>query len=1030
MLSIRTKRRGRSHSRTSIAASKPGWAYVESLETRQLLTATANSSFGVNPTTFAIDIPAQVGDNFIHDFSLSITNDAGLSTPTINSTQLNSGGATVHVDLSGTIIGPIGTTTLAHVAVLQVYVNGTVVNNSPGTPPVTTFTDNGFNAVTMRDTISYTTSVNLPSGESINNTLGLVFRNNSTGQATPLMSFFSNVAVDTTSPMVSSVGPIAANLTAPIDTTNVTFSKGIVTASFTTSDVSLTRGGVPVVLSGLTIAPVLGSTTNYTISGLAPFTSTSGNYVLSVSPTGITDPAGNPGAGSPATASFTQTIAGPLATIIQPTTPTNTPVSNVNVTFSKPINPTTFTVSTLTLTHNGIAVPITGIATIAPIGASTTNYTIGGLGTLTTAQGTYVLTVNDAAIQDTNGNLGTGTPSTTFVIDTTPPAIASTNVPSTTTAPLNVVTVTLSKPILVSSFSPSAITLTFGGNAVPPLSGLTITPFPIQNPPLPMNPTSTQFLINGLAPFTGKSGSYVLSINPAGFQDAAGNISTAAPTTVAFNATVAGPSITLVGPITTPRNTAVSSVPVTFSGATEAATFTAADVALTLNGVAVPLSGLTFTPNTGSATAITVGGLAPFTAAQGNYVLTVSPTGVTDPFGNPATGSPVVTNFTVDTTAPTLVSVGPEPATITSSINTADVAFSKPIVAASFLPSNVSLTHNGTAVALSGITITPVSGSLSNYTISGLANFTATPGTYVLTVSPMGVFDLAGNAATGNSVSTSFDFIAPSQVVGLTIDGSTSRNTPLTFATVTLTAPINPATFTSQALSLSLNGVNVPLNSTVQVTQLTSTTYQINGLAPFTTTPGSYVLTVNGATLVSTNGLPVTGSASTAFVVKSTVATTTGAVVTLIQRSRNDVHPYVLITFNRPMTESAAIRLLNYTLLPATQKGAGRGVHPISATYDAVNNIVVLRFGVALRKNGFYLIKINGTVPTGLTDTLTGNPLEGQTKSPSGGAIYSSYFGGPNGYVTTGLVTNPTPTITAKAKTIAGPARLRRHYVV
>jgi len=101
--------------------------------------------------------------------------------------------------------------------------------------------------------------------------IGLVLQNLTTSQSTPTIPFFV-VKVSTIKPTVSKVGPIA-NSASPIKSVLVRFSEPIVSSSFTTSDIVLTRNGTPVSLSGLTITPASGSalSTGFTIGGLYSF---------------------------------------------------------------------------------------------------------------------------------------------------------------------------------------------------------------------------------------------------------------------------------------------------------------------------------------------------------------------------------------------------------------------------------------------------------------------------------------------------------------------------------------------------------------------------------------------------------------------------------------------------------------------------------------------------------------------------------------------------------------------------------------
>ncbi len=99
--------------------------------------------------------------------------------------------------------------------------------------------------------------------------------------------------------------------------------------------------------------------------------------------------------------------------------PRNSTVSVVDVTFSRPINPSSLTSGALTLTDNGSANLIESGVTLTLVSGST--YAIGDLTGLTGAEGNYTLTVNAADILDPNGVAGTGTSSTAWLMDTTPP---------------------------------------------------------------------------------------------------------------------------------------------------------------------------------------------------------------------------------------------------------------------------------------------------------------------------------------------------------------------------------------------------------------------------------------------------------------------------------------------------------------------------------------------------------------------------------------------------------------------------------
>jgi hypothetical protein len=285
-------------------------AYLEPLETRQLLSVTASNTFGVNPTTSAIDVPAIADDLFIHNISLTINNDAGVqstvvngvTTATINSSAVNSGNhSEATISLSGIIIGPVGFKSSPITSpVIRIEVNGVDASD------ISSVTDVGYNPTTQRDSVSFAGTVNVPSGTATDK-IGLVLDDQDANISTPTIPFFA-VSVNTNQPTVSRVGPIA-NSASPINSVPVTFFEPIESSSFKTSDVTLTRNGNSVALSGLKITPASSSglSSNFTISGLSPYTVSSGTYVLSVSPAGTKDAANNVGTGSPATAGFTIT---------------------------------------------------------------------------------------------------------------------------------------------------------------------------------------------------------------------------------------------------------------------------------------------------------------------------------------------------------------------------------------------------------------------------------------------------------------------------------------------------------------------------------------------------------------------------------------------------------------------------------------------------------------------------------------------------------------------------------------------------
>ncbi|MDL2321916.1 Ig-like domain-containing protein, partial [Desulfosarcina sp. OttesenSCG-928-B08] len=220
---------------------------------------------------------------------------------------------------------------------------------------------------------------------------------------------------------VVSVGDgLAAQCNTPVDTVEVVFSKAIAVSTFTTDDITLTCDGVAIDPSGLSIETQDGIT--FRISGLSALTSVEGVYALTLSGTGITDPDGTAGTGA-LTRTWVLDTTAPTATGITrlATNPRNIVVPFIDVTFSEPIDETTFDWQDLVLTLNDGTNLITSEVTIQKIDDVT--FRIANFNWVVGREGTYTFTVSGAGITDRAGNAGTGSVSETWVMDTTAPTL-------------------------------------------------------------------------------------------------------------------------------------------------------------------------------------------------------------------------------------------------------------------------------------------------------------------------------------------------------------------------------------------------------------------------------------------------------------------------------------------------------------------------------------------------------------------------------------------------------------------------------
>jgi Ca2+-binding RTX toxin-like protein len=221
-----------------------------------------------------------------------------------------------------------------------------------------------------------------------------------------------NWQLDNVQPTVQNINGVnIANRRQPIQQVEVTFSESIDIATLTTSDIILTRDGVAAPLSNLNITN--SGNGKYLIEGLAAAQTADGNYQLIVNGGGISDIAGNVGNGSAAASWSIDTVA-PIGIFVNQASESPTGISSIDIEFSESINASSLTLADLNLTRDGVAIDLSA-ATIAAID-DTDNYRLSGLTTLTTAPGSYVLSLDSAGVFDLAGNTGTSSIVTNFTV--------------------------------------------------------------------------------------------------------------------------------------------------------------------------------------------------------------------------------------------------------------------------------------------------------------------------------------------------------------------------------------------------------------------------------------------------------------------------------------------------------------------------------------------------------------------------------------------------------------------------------------
>lgn len=307
----------------------------------------------------------------------------------------------------------------------------------------------------------------------------------------------------------------------------------------------------------------------------------------------------------------------------------------------------------------------------------------------------------------------------------------------------------------------------------------------------------------------------------------------------------------------------VPSIDVTFSKALDLSTFTAAAVALTRNGTAVPLAGLTFAdegPAAGGGETYRIGGLAALTDVAGNYVLTVDGTAVRD-VAEEAGNNALSTAFNVSFGQTLVTSISPVTPTLRSTpADTVTVTFSAPV--SNFTAGALSLARNGAAVTL-GALVTAVPLSPTSWQVAGLSNYDGADGSYVLTVNGALATDANGQALAG-AVSTAWTVSTVAPAVTLAPISPNPRNTIVQSLEVTTNVPVDPASFDYHAITVTQNGGPNIATSAVTVTQVDATHFLItnfnNAFNAATGINGTYTISVDATKLRSVAGVAGTAA--------------------------------------------------------------------------------------------------------------------------------------------------------------------------
>ena len=302
------------------------------------------------------------------------------------------------------------------------------------------------------------------------------------------------------------------------DAITVKFSKPIDSATFTVDDLMLMKQGSYIDdLSGLAITPADDSGTSFTIGNLSALCSEYGRYELTVQCAGIADTVGQLGSVGKSVSWTYATAEAPYVIGVD-----GVPVRRVqsldtiSVTFSAPIKLETFTSAALRM--NGVAVG-SGV-TIAALDASGTRFSVSGLSSAQTADGEYTLAVDATAVVGLNDTHGVNTYTATWMRDTVAPVLQS----LTHTEGLNGSEFTLAFSEEVESES-----LTLHGATIKRNGASVALPVSASLQRVADN-APYQWVLSGVDSVLSEDGAYELTFSANGVTDEAGNVASGTKT--------------------------------------------------------------------------------------------------------------------------------------------------------------------------------------------------------------------------------------------------------------------------------------------------------------------------------------------------------------------------------------------------------------------------------------------------------------------------------------------------------------------
>ncbi|WP_229459017.1 Ig-like domain-containing protein, partial [Massilia glaciei] len=567
----------------------------------------------------------------------------------------------------------------------------------------------------------------------------------------------ANYTIDTARPTATIVMADTALSIGETSLVTIAFSEAV--TGFENADLTVANGTLSAV-----------SSADGGITWTATFTPTAGftgaTNAITLANSGVADLAGNPGAGTTASANYTIDTARPTATIVMADTALSIgETSLVTIAFSEAV--TGFDDTDLTITNGTLSAVssadggITWTATFTP--------TAGFTGA------TNAITLANSGVADLPGNAGAGTTaSANYTIDTSRPT--ATIVMADTALSVDetsLVTITFSEA--VAGFDNTDLTIANG----------TLSPVSWADGGITWTATFTP-----TAGFTGATNAITLANT--GVADLAGNAGAGTTASANFTIDMARPTATIVMADTALSVGETSLVTITFSEAVTG--FDNTDLTITngtLGAVSSADGGITwtatFTPTAG------------FTGATN--AITLANSGVADLSGNAGAGTTASTNYTIDTARPTVAVAFADTALTVGETTLVTFTFSEPVTGFTNADLTVSNGTLGTVVSGDG-------GTTWTATFTPIANFTNTSN--LITLANTGFADLAGNPGVGTSTSPNYTIDTARPTATLVVSNTSLTAGGSTQLTVTFSEAVSG--FTEADLVVG-NGVITGLTS-------------------------------------------------------------------------------------------------------------------------------------------------------------------------------------------------------------------------